>query len=168
MSGKLYKLALWYIGKCNAKWDKPKKEIETLDRLTYKNFEKYYLFCGADAEWQKFSRYDVLDNAIQKLAKYENKEEEIRNGSSEMSEIEKTCKNCKWDFEDEEGTHCRHCIHNAEEHFEQKENKEQEPTIYDIDKVVEQIEKFFSNCKNEYEQFIKNKILAIIRAGGKE
>ena len=27
---------------------------------------------GADAEWQSFDRYEVLDNAIQKLAKYEN------------------------------------------------------------------------------------------------
>ena len=27
---------------------------------------------GADAEWQNFDKYDVLDNAIQRLAEYEN------------------------------------------------------------------------------------------------
>lgn len=75
MSGIFYKLALWYIGKCNKKWNESKKkDIEKLDRLTHENFGKYMLFYGADAEWQNFSRYDVLDNAIQKLAKYENEE----------------------------------------------------------------------------------------------
>lgn len=68
---KLYKLALWYVGKCNKEWDKPKKEIQKLDRLTYRNGDKAYLLYGADNEWQKFGRYDVLDNAIQKLANYE-------------------------------------------------------------------------------------------------
>lgn len=76
MERRLYKLALWYIEKCNLKWNVPKKEIKTLDRLTYKNFGKYMLFYGADAEWKKFSRYDVLDNAIQKLASYEDAEEQ--------------------------------------------------------------------------------------------
>lgn len=81
MSGKLYRLAVWYIGKCNAKWENKnllRKEVEKLDRLTYKDFGKYMLFYGDDAEWQKFGRYDVLDNAIQKLAKYENEEEKNR------------------------------------------------------------------------------------------
>ena len=83
MSSKLYKLALWYIKKCNVKWENRHKEkVESLTRLTYWNFGKYMLAYGADAEWQNFSRYDVLDNAIQKLAKYENaeceKEKEIR------------------------------------------------------------------------------------------
>ena len=68
---KLYNLAVWYIGKCNLKWDKPTKDIEKLDRLTYKNCGKAYLLYGADAEWRRFSRYYVLDNAIQRLAKYE-------------------------------------------------------------------------------------------------
>jgi hypothetical protein len=68
---KLYKLAVWYIGKCNLKWDKQTKGIEKLDRLTYRNCGKAYLLYGADAEWRNFSRYDVLDNAIQRLAKYE-------------------------------------------------------------------------------------------------
>lgn len=74
MKAKLYKLALWYIGKCNAEWEKRKftNELKSLDRLTYWNFGKYMLTYGADAEWQKFSRYEVLDNAIQKLADYEN------------------------------------------------------------------------------------------------
>lgn len=75
MSSKLYKLALWYIGKCNKKWNKNNENnIKKLDRLTYKNSERYMLFYSADAEWQNFSNYDVLDNAIQKLAKYENEE----------------------------------------------------------------------------------------------
>lgn len=74
MKCKLYRLAVWYIGKCNKKWDKPTKEIKTLDRLTYRNGDKAYLFYGGDAEWQNFSRYDVLENAIQKLEKYENEE----------------------------------------------------------------------------------------------
>ena len=81
MKSKLYKLALWYIGKCNAEWDKRKftDELKSLDRLTYMMFGKYVLNYGADAEWQKFGRYEVLDNAIQKLAQYENAEQEIRN-----------------------------------------------------------------------------------------
>lgn len=70
MKSKLYKLAIWYIGKCNSKWDKTKKEIKSLGRLTFSR-EKAYLLYGADAEWQNFSRYDVLDNAIQRLAEYE-------------------------------------------------------------------------------------------------
>ena len=73
MSRKLYKLALWYIKKCNAKWENRHKEkVESLTRLTYWNFGKYMLLYGADAEWQIFDKYDVLDNAIQRLAEYEN------------------------------------------------------------------------------------------------
>lgn len=67
----LYKFAIWYIGKCNTKWNQPVKELVSLDRLTYRVGDKAYLLYGADAEWQKISRYDVIDNAIQKLAKYE-------------------------------------------------------------------------------------------------
>ena len=47
---KLYKLAMWYIGKCNTKWNKPNENIQSLDRLTYRNNEKAYLRYGADAE----------------------------------------------------------------------------------------------------------------------
>ena len=73
MSSKLYKLALWYIKKCNAKWENRHKEkVESLTRLTYWNFGKYMLLYGADSEWQIFGRYDVLDNAIQRLGEYEN------------------------------------------------------------------------------------------------
>lgn len=68
----LYKLAIWYIGKCNEKWDKPTKELETLDKLTFMSSNKAYLKYGMDYEWKNFSRYNVLDNAIQKLADYEN------------------------------------------------------------------------------------------------
>ena len=73
MNSKLYKLALWYIKKCNAKWANPYKEkVKSLPRLTYKTSDKYLLLYGADAEWQIFNKYDVLDNAIQRLAEYEN------------------------------------------------------------------------------------------------
>ena len=73
MSSRLYKLALWYIKKCNAKWENQHKEkVESLTRLTYWNFDKYMLLYGADAEWQIFGRYDVLDNSIQRLGEYEN------------------------------------------------------------------------------------------------
>ena len=68
---KLYKFAVWYIGKCNLRWDRPANNIDKLDRLTYRNCGKAYLLYGVDAEWRNFSRYDVLDNAIQRLAKYE-------------------------------------------------------------------------------------------------
>ena len=55
MSSRLYKLALWYIKKCNAKWENRRKEkVESLTRLTYWNFGKYMLHYGADAEWQFF------------------------------------------------------------------------------------------------------------------
>ena len=78
MASKLYKLALWYIEKCNNKWSKHSygEKLKSLHRLTYWNFGKYMLTYGADAEWRIFSRYEVLDNAIQKLAKYENYEEQ--------------------------------------------------------------------------------------------
>ena len=77
MRSRLYKLAIWYIGRCNTKWNKPKNEIKSLDRLTFRCSDKAYLLYGADAEWQNFSRYDVLDNAIQKLAEYEDREENV-------------------------------------------------------------------------------------------
>ena len=73
MNSKLYKLALWYIKKCNSKCKNQYKEkVESLTRLTYWAFDKYLLLYGCDAEWQIFDKYDVLDNAIQRLAEYEN------------------------------------------------------------------------------------------------
>ena len=73
MNSKLYKLALWYIKKCNTKCEnRYKPKVELLTRLTYLAFDKYLLLYGADAEWQIFDTYDVLDNAIQRLAEYEN------------------------------------------------------------------------------------------------
>ena len=73
MNSKLYKLALWYIKKCNAKCEnRYKPKVELLTRLTYWAFDKYLLLYGDDAEWQIFDKYDVLDNAIQRLAEYEN------------------------------------------------------------------------------------------------
>ena len=73
MNIKLYKLALWYIKKCNAKCaNQYKEKVESLTRLTYRTHDKYLLLYGDDAEWQIFNKYDVLDNAIQRLAEYEN------------------------------------------------------------------------------------------------
>ena len=73
MNSKLYKLALWYIKKCNAKCkNRYKEKVESLNRLTYWGFDKYLLLYGCDAEWKIFNKYDVLDNAIQRLAEYEN------------------------------------------------------------------------------------------------
>ena len=73
MSSKLYKLALWYIKKCNTKCEnRYKPKVELLTRLTYWGFDKYLLLYGADAEWKNFDKYDILDNAIQRLAEYEN------------------------------------------------------------------------------------------------
>lgn len=79
MKRKLYNLALWYIGKCNAKWYSKDTRIKSLKRLTYHSSDKAYLICGHDAEWEKMAGYDVMDNAIQKLAEYEDKAELTEN-----------------------------------------------------------------------------------------
>lgn len=105
MRSKLYKLALWFIEKCNAEWNKYSytEKVKSLDRLTYWNFGKYVLLYGADAEWQKFSRYDVLDNAIQRLAKYENDkdlEKEIRNKA--IDDFRKEIRDWQIDIQDNE------------------------------------------------------------------
>lgn len=74
MKYKLYKLALWYIGKCNKEdtsYKSYKKIIKDLDKLTFRCFGKANLLYGLGAEWENFGRYDVLDNAIQRLAEYE-------------------------------------------------------------------------------------------------
>lgn len=73
----LYKIALKYIGWCNGR---PSNimygYLKNMDRLTYRNCDKAYLSYGADSEWSKFKNYEVLDNAIQKLADYEDREKE--------------------------------------------------------------------------------------------
>lgn len=74
----LYKLAIWYIGRYNYKYDKPTNDVYSLDRLTFRNADKAYLSYGADVEWKNFSRYNVIDNAIQRLAMYEDAEEEMK------------------------------------------------------------------------------------------
>lgn len=72
MRGKLYRLALWYIGYYNKKWWKYDScDLKSLKKLTYKCGDKYYLSFGMDNEWKNFSRYNVLNNAIQKLGAYE-------------------------------------------------------------------------------------------------
>ena len=73
----LYKLALKYIGYCNREWDKYSHryvDIKNLKYLTYKSGTKYYLKYGADAEWSCFSSYGIVQNAIQRLGKYEETE----------------------------------------------------------------------------------------------
>ena len=48
-----------------------------MKRLTYKNnLGEAYLEYGADAIWKKCEAYDVLKNAISKLAEYEDLEEQ--------------------------------------------------------------------------------------------
>lgn len=50
-----------------------------MSRLTYRNnLGQSYLEYGADAIWQKCEAYDVLTNAIEKLAHYEDLEEQGR------------------------------------------------------------------------------------------
>lgn len=50
-----------------------------MERLTYKNnLGEAYLEYGADAIWKKCEAYDVLKNAISKLAEYEDLEEQGR------------------------------------------------------------------------------------------
>lgn len=50
-----------------------------MERLTYKNnLGEAYLEYGADAIWKKCEAYDVLKNAISKLAEYEDLEEHGR------------------------------------------------------------------------------------------
>lgn len=72
----LYKIALKYIGWCNGRAsDIMYDHLKNMDRLTYRNCDKAYLSYGADEEWSKFKSYEVLDNAIQKLADYEDEEE---------------------------------------------------------------------------------------------
>lgn len=74
----LYKRAVAYIGKCNKRWEGEdvSSHLKNLRRLTYRDYDgKAYLSYGADAEWQNFSRHEVLDYAIQKLAMYEDRKE---------------------------------------------------------------------------------------------
>ena len=72
----LYKIALKYIGWCNGRQsDVTYGHLKNMDRLTYRNCDKAYLSYGADSEWSNFKSYEVLDNAIQKLADYEDVEE---------------------------------------------------------------------------------------------
>lgn len=72
----LYKIALKYIGWYNGK---PSGimygHLKKMQRLTYRNCDKAYLSYGADSEWSKFKSYEVLDNAIQRLADYEDARE---------------------------------------------------------------------------------------------
>lgn len=81
MKRKLYDLALWYIRKCNSKWkndDYLQAELDKLDRLTYQVGDEVYLSYGLDKEWQNFNRYLVIQNAIRKLAIYEDAERAVK------------------------------------------------------------------------------------------
>lgn len=73
ISSKLYRLALWYIRKCHSEDRNYRKEVENLEYVTYKNCSKAHLIYGLGAEWENFGRYEVIDNAIQRLWEYENK-----------------------------------------------------------------------------------------------
>ena len=74
----IYKIALKYIGWCNGRpSDIMYGHLKNMDRLTYRNGDKAYLSYGADSEWSKFKNYEILDNAIQKLADYEDKEKDM-------------------------------------------------------------------------------------------
>lgn len=86
----LYKIALKYIGWCNGKpSDIMHDNLKKMDRLTYRNYDKAYLFYGADGEWCKFKSYEVLDNAIQKLAEYEDAKE--RESVDPVMSLRKIC-----------------------------------------------------------------------------
>mgnify|MGYP007096915043 CR=1 FL=1 len=86
----LYKIALKYIGWCNRKpSDIMYGHLKKMDRLTYHDCYKAYLLYGADAEWCKFKKYEVLDNAIQKLAEYEDMEE--RESVDPLMSLRKIC-----------------------------------------------------------------------------
>lgn len=74
----LYKRAVAYIGKFNKRWEGEGigSHLKKLRRLTYRDYDgKAYLSYGADVEWKNFSRYEVLDYAIQKLAMHEDRKE---------------------------------------------------------------------------------------------
>lgn len=86
----LYKIALKYIGWCNKKLSGIMSVyLKKMDRLTYRNCYKACLLYGADAEWCKFKRYEVLDNAIQKLAEYEDVKE--RESIDPLMSLRKIC-----------------------------------------------------------------------------
>ena len=71
MTRKLYKLALWYIRKLHATDRNYRQEVEKMEWLTYKNCGKAHLIYGLGAEWESVGRYEVIDNAIQRLWEYE-------------------------------------------------------------------------------------------------
>ena len=71
MTRKLYKLALWYIRKLHATDRNYRQEVEKMEWLTYKNCSKAHLIYGLGAEWESVGRYEVIDNAIQRLWEYE-------------------------------------------------------------------------------------------------
>ena len=51
------------------------------ERLTYRMIStgKPYLKYGLDAKWKKMERYDIIQDAVEKLAEYEDREETIDN-----------------------------------------------------------------------------------------
>lgn len=52
-----------------------------MERLTYRNCGVAYLNYGLDAIWRKMKGYDLIAAAIQKLAEYEDREEEMKTAS---------------------------------------------------------------------------------------
>nr|DAH20445.1 MAG TPA: hypothetical protein [Bacteriophage sp.] len=97
MGGLLYKLAIRYIEQYNMHRRSlvDRRDIQRLSRLTYRSNTGWaYLFYGNDAEWSKFSRYDVLENAIQKLADYEDKEDTVLRKDEKNMSLAKLCDRC--------------------------------------------------------------------------
>ena len=93
----LYKLAIRYIGRYNRYHHNlvDRRDIQRLSRLTYRSNTGWaYLFYGCDAEWSKFSRYDVLENAIQKLADYEDKENTVLRKDERNMSLTMKCDRC--------------------------------------------------------------------------
>lgn len=46
-----------------------------MERLTYRIGDKAYLKGGLDGKWEAMDRYDIIQNAVDKLATYEDKQE---------------------------------------------------------------------------------------------
>ena len=97
MSGLLYKLAIRCIEQYNRYHRSlvDSRDIKRLSRLTYRSSTGWaYLFYGNDAEWSKFSNYQVLEYAIQKLDDYEDKENTVLRKDERNMSLAMKCDRC--------------------------------------------------------------------------
>lgn len=69
---KLYPLALKIIKEVKSTY--PKRDTSDLERLTYHSGNEVYLNYGKDATWQNMPGYELIKQAIEKLAEYEDSE----------------------------------------------------------------------------------------------